>query len=129
MARFLIGVFIVLHGLVHLWYVVLSQRLVELQGDMGWTGESWIFSSLLGEGATRSLASVLYAVATIGFVAGGIGMLVRQDWWRTAVMGAAALSAATVVLFWDGGSDLIVQKGLIGLLINVVILVALLVLG
>jgi hypothetical protein len=56
-------------------------------------------------------------------------MLVRQDWWRTAVMGAAALSTATVVLFWDGSSDLIVQKGLIGLVINVVILGALLVLG
>jgi hypothetical protein len=122
------GVFIVLHGLVHLWYVVLSHRLVEFQTDMGWTGESWIFSSLLGDGATRSLTSVLYAAATIGFVAGGIGMLVRQDWWRTAVVAAAVLSTTTVVLFWDGSSDLIVQKGLIGLLINVVILVALLVL-
>ena len=35
MLRFLIGVFIVLHGLVHLWYVTLSQRLIEFQAEMG----------------------------------------------------------------------------------------------
>jgi hypothetical protein len=40
MLRILFGIFVVLHGLVHLWYVVLSQRLVEFQADMGWTGES-----------------------------------------------------------------------------------------
>jgi hypothetical protein len=127
--RFLIGIFVVLHGLVHLWYVVLSQRLVEFQAEMGWTGESWVFSSLLGDGTTRSLASALYALATVGFVAGGIGMLIRQEWWRTVVMAAAALSTATVVLFWDGSPDLIVQKGLIGLLIDGAILVALLALA
>jgi hypothetical protein len=31
MSRFLFGVFIVLHGLVHVWYLTLSQRLVEFQ--------------------------------------------------------------------------------------------------
>jgi hypothetical protein len=63
MVRFLIGIFIVLHGLVQLWYVVLSQRLVDSQGDMGWTGESWIFLSLLGDGATRALAAALFLAA------------------------------------------------------------------
>jgi hypothetical protein len=52
MLRFLIGIFIVLHGLVHLWYVVLSQGLVEFEPEMGWTGESWLLSRLLGESAT-----------------------------------------------------------------------------
>jgi hypothetical protein len=43
------------------------------------------------------------------------------------VIGSAALSTAVILLFWDGGLQMLVQKGLIGLLINVGILVALLV--
>ncbi len=128
MLRFLIGVFIVLHGLVHLWYVTLSQRLVEFQPEMGWSGESWLLSPLLGDAATRSLATVLYGLATLGFVIGGIGVLVQQAWWRPVVIGSAAFSSAIIILFWDGNRQLLVQKGLIGLVINVAILVALLVL-
>jgi hypothetical protein len=128
MVRFLVGIFIVLHGLVHLWFVVLSQRLVEFQAEMGWTGKSWLFSPLPGDAITRSLASVLYVLATIGFVAGGIGIFVQQEWWRPVVVASAAFSAAIIVLFWDGGMQMLVQKGLIGLLINIVILVALLIL-
>jgi hypothetical protein len=39
MPRVQSGVFIVLHGLVHVWYVTLSQRWVEFQPEMVWTGE------------------------------------------------------------------------------------------
>ena len=129
MSRFLFGIFIVLHGLVHLWYVTLSQRLVEFQPEMGWTGKSWLFSPLLGDAATRSLATVLYGLATLGFVIGGIGIFAQQAWWRPLVIGSATFSAAIILLFWDGGLRMLVQKGLIGLLINIVLLVALLVFG
>jgi hypothetical protein len=82
MLSILIGVFIVLHGLVHVWYVTLSQRLVELQPEMGWSGRSWALSNLLGDATTRSLASVLYVLATILFVTGAIGIFARTGWWR-----------------------------------------------
>ncbi len=89
--------------------------------------ESWLFSPLLGDGATRGLATVLYSLATLGFVAGGVGVLARQDWWRPVVIGSAAFSAVIIILFWDGGLPRIVEKGLLGFLINVALLVALLV--
>jgi hypothetical protein len=127
MLAFLYGISVLLHGLVHLWYVTLSQRWVEFQPEMGWTGESWLFSPLLGDGATRGLATVLYSLATLGFVVGGVGVLVRQDWWRPVVIGSAAFSAVIIILFWDGGLPRIVEKGLLGFLINVALLVALLV--
>jgi hypothetical protein len=129
MSRFLFGIFIVLHGLVHLWYVTLSQRLVEFQPEMGWSGESWLFSPWLGDAATRSLATVLYGLATLGFVIGGIGIFALQGWWRPLVIGSAAFSAAIILLFWDGGLHMLVEKGLIGFLINVALPVALLVFG
>jgi hypothetical protein len=127
MFRFLFGIFIVLHGLVHLWYVTLSQGLVEFQAEMGWTGKSWLFSPLFGDGATRSLSTVLYSLAALAFVIGGIGIFAQQAWWRPLVIGSATFSAVIILLFWDGGTQRLVEKGLIGFLINVALLAALLV--
>jgi hypothetical protein len=128
MLRFVISLFIVLHGLVHLWYFTLSQRLVEFKPEMGWSGRSWIFTNFLGDSTTRSLASVLYVLATIAFVVSGIGFLVRAEWWRPVLVGSAVFSAAIILLLWDGGLQLLVNKGLVGFTISVMILVALLLL-
>jgi hypothetical protein len=92
---------------------------------MGWTGNSWVFTNLIGSAATRSLASVLYILATLGFIAGGIGIFVQQTWWRPVLMGSAVFSAAVILLFWDGNTQMLVQKGFLGLLINLAILVIL----
>lgn len=127
MLRFLIGLFIVLHGLVHLWYFTLSQKLVEFKPEMGWTGKSWMFTNILGDPTTRMLASVLYVLAAIAFVVSGAGILLRAEWWRPVLVGAAIFSSAIIFLLWDGEMQWIVQKGLIGLLISVGILFAILV--
>jgi hypothetical protein len=94
--------------------------------EMGWTGESWLFTGLLGDPATRWLAKLLYALVTLIFVIGGIGALTRGEWWRPLMVGSAAASAVLILLFWDGGTQYIVPKGLIGFLIDVGILVLLL---
>lgn len=128
MFRLLLGLFIILHGLVHLWYFTLSQRLVEFKPEMGWTGKSWLLSNVLGDSNTRSLASVLFVFTAIAFVISGIGMFARLDWWWTAVLTSAVFSCAIILIFWDGSMQLIVQKGLIGFLISLGILLALLLL-
>ena len=128
MLRFFIGLFIVLHDLVHLWYFSLSQRLVEFQPEMGWSGRSWILSNLLGDSTTRSLAGVLYVLATIAVVVSGIGIFIQAEWWRPMLLASAVFSSVIILLLWDGSTQLLVQKGLIGLIINVVILITLLLL-
>jgi len=124
----IIGVFIVLHGMVHLLYFGHSWRLFELQPGMVWPDGSWAFSKLLGNGATRLLASTSCVLAATGFVVGGIGILAGQDWWRPAVVGSAAFSTVIFILFWDGELQKLADKGVIGILINIAILVALLIL-
>jgi hypothetical protein len=126
--RFIVGVFIVLHGLVHLLYFAHSRRLIELRPGLDWPEGSWAFSKLVGDEATRLLASISYVLAAIGFVVGGIGILVGQAWWHPVVVGSAAFSAGIVVLFWDGKLQRMDDKGLIAVLINAAILVALLIL-
>ena len=125
MPRILFGLFVVLHGLVHLWYFTLSQRLVEFKPEMGWSGRSWLFTNLLGEATTRVLAGVVYLAATIAFAVSAIGLFAGSDWWRPVLVGAAVFSAAIILVLWDGGRQLIVQKGLLGLLIDLGILTAL----
>jgi hypothetical protein len=128
MLRFVVGVFIVLHGLVHLLYVGQSQRLFELQPGMVWPDGSWAFSRLLGDGATRLLASAFCIVAAIGFVVGGAGILARQAWWRPVVVGAAGFSALALLLLWNGRMQRLADQGGIAVLINLAILAAVLIL-
>jgi hypothetical protein len=123
------GAFIVLHGLVHLLYLGQSRRIFELQPGMAWPDGSWAFSRILGDETARLLASLFLALAALGFVAGGAGLLTGQPWWRPLVVGAAAFSAVIYLLFWDGGWQDVDDKGAIGLLLDVAILAAVLVLS
>ena len=128
MATVIFGGFLILHGLVHLLYFGQSQRLFELQPGMTWPDGSWAFSQLLGGAATRNLAAALLVAAAAGLIAGGAGLLARQDWWRLVAVTAAALSALTYILLWDGATRQLDNKGGIGIVISVAILAVVLLL-
>ncbi len=128
MRRLAVGLFLVLHGLVHGWYVVLSQGWVEVEDQMGWSGHSLLLSPILPEGAILTVASVLYVAVTVGFVLGGIGYAFDLGWWEPVVVVAALLSTAVLVAMWNGEFDLLVEQGAAGVLINIGLLVAILVL-
>ena len=128
MLRIVLGVFIVLHGLVHLLYFGQSQRFFELQPGLVWPDGSWAFAKLLGDEATRLLASASFVVAAIGFVAGGAGILAEQAWWRLPAVSSAAFFTVMLILLWDGQLRRLSDKGAVGVLINVAILVAVLIL-
>jgi hypothetical protein len=62
-------------------------------------------------------------------VAGGIGYLAHQTWWQPVILGSASFSAVMFILFWDGRLQKLDAKGGVGVLIDLGILVALLVLN
>jgi hypothetical protein len=126
--QFIVGVFSVLHGLVHLLYFGQSARRFELRPGMVWPDGSWAFSRVLGDAATRSLASIALVLIAITFAAGGIGIFLSQAWWRPVVVVAAAISALLIFMLWDGRVQKLDDKGGVGLLIDLAILAALLVL-
>ena len=127
MVRLVIGVFMVLHGLVHLLYVGQSQKLFELQPGLAWPDGSWVFSRVLGDERARLIAAILLVVAAAGFVIGGAGILAGQAWWRPIVVGSAAFSSIIFVLYWNGTLQRLSEQGLFALLINAAILTAVLV--
>ncbi len=126
MLRSLLGLFVILHGPVHLWFFTLSQRLVEFKPEMTWTGKSWIFSNFLGDSTIRFIASTLFVLAAIAFVISGVGIFARAEWWWQMLLGSAIFSSTILFLLWDGSMQLIIQKGLIGFLISLVTLIVLL---
>jgi hypothetical protein len=125
--RFVVSVFFVLHGLVHLLYLGQSRRLFELQSGMTWPDGSWAFSKLLGDETTRLLAGILLILAAVGFVAAGVGVFAGQGWWRPLAIGSAVLSAVLYLLFWNGRLQGLDNQGGVGLLIDLAVLVLVLV--
>ena len=126
MIRILVGIFFALHGLVHLLYFGQSARFFELQPGMDWPDGAWALSSYLGTETVRMLANILLVIAVIIFVVGGAGVLFKQAWWRLAVIAAAFFSTAVYFLLWDGKFERLADNGWVGILINLVILVAIL---
>ncbi len=126
--RIIFGVFCVLHGLVHMLYFGQSARYFELQPGLLWPDGAWAFSKLLGDDATRRLASACLLAAAIGFVVAGAGVFMQQTWWRPVIVSAAVFSAVIYFLFWNGTMQQLDDQGWIGILINIALLVAVLVL-
>jgi hypothetical protein len=127
MGKILFGIFIILHGLVHMFYFGQSIRIFELTPEFVWPDGAWAFSKLLGVETNRKLAGILLVVVTIPFVIGGIGIFINQAWWQPVVVGSAAFSAIIFILFWDGRAGMLSEKGFVGILINLALLVMLLV--
>ena len=126
MIKIIAGIFLVLHGLVHLLYFGQSARLFELQPGMLWPDGSWAFSKLLGENLTRTTASVFCLLAAAGFVIAGASLLFGQSWWRTALVVPAAFSGLLYLLVWNGRLQHLDSQGGIALLIDGAILLVVL---
>ena len=127
MLFFVSGIFIILHGLVHLLYFGQSRRIFELQPGMTWPDGSWALSKLVGDEATRSLASALCILTAIVLVAGGIGLFAKWSLWRPIVISGSVLSTIAYLLLWDGKLKGLDNQGGIGILINLAILASLLI--
>ncbi|MBN1537033.1 MAG: hypothetical protein JW908_09900 [Anaerolineales bacterium] len=122
MFKIIIGIFCVLHGIVHLLYFGQSARYFELKPGLVWPDGSWIFSRFLSPGTARNMASALLILAAIGFIVSGIGLFAKQGWWRTAVIASSVLSSVIYVLFWDGKMQALHDRGFVGVLINLALL-------
>lgn len=126
MIRILFGIFIVLHGLVHLLYFGQSAGFFELQPGMVWPDGAWAFSKYLGNENTRMLANILLVLAALVFIVGGVAILANQDWWRMIVISAAIFSTTIYLVLWNGRFENLANNGWVGIIINLVILITML---
>ena len=123
----LFGVFLILHGLVHLLYAGQSLRFYELVAGFTWPDGAWLFSKFLSDEIIRSLTSLLLGISALGFVISGIGLFLRVDWWRNVAIGSAVFSSLLFFVLWNGKWQALDNQGGIGILINLAILIVILV--
>ena len=85
MLKFLFSIIMILHGLVHILYFGQSLRYFELQKGMIWPDNSWIFSGFVDENVVRKIAASLCIIAAIGFVIGGVSLIINHKLYNVGL--------------------------------------------
>jgi hypothetical protein len=96
MVKLVVGGVIGAHGLGHVLGWMPAWGITQFEGV---SSRSWILTGLVGEGASRAAAGLIFLVPTLGFVAAAAGLLTGQPWWRQAAVASAAVSLAGTALF------------------------------
>ena len=123
----IIGIFLILHGLVHLLYFGQSARFFELQPGMRWPDDAWFFKPFFRKKAVRVLACNFCILAAIGFMVSGVTLFVHHSNWYFVAVGSAVFSSFLYLTFWNGKYEKLNDQGAIAILINLGILIGILV--
>lgn len=121
------GIFLILHGLVHLLYFAQSARYFELKPGMTWPDNAWLFSPFFGQKAVRVLASNLCILAGLGFIITGITIFERHANWYFLAIGSSLFSTFIYLAFWNGKLERMNSQGAIAVLINIAIAMSILI--
>lgn len=109
--RIIAGLYLVVHGICHLVGFIVPWKIAELKEE---PYKTTLLSGAIDVGdAGIRIVGVLWLLAAIGFIAGGIGVFAHAHWWRPFILG---LSIASLVLCIFG-----LPGAKIGLLANVII--------
>lgn len=110
--RFILGGFLILHGVAHLVGFVVPWRLVQVEDAPYKTtqlGGRWD----IGDTGIR-IVGVLWLVGALAFAAAGIGLVGGHAWWTNLTLYAAAVSLVMSILGWPDAK--------IGVVINILLL-------
>jgi hypothetical protein len=94
MVRIIVALVLIAHGIGHSMGVVAAWTTIP----SGLTNRPWLFSGgvLLDSGMGR-VWGVLWLAALLVTTAGGVGLLLQQDWWRGVAVAGAVLSLVAIV--------------------------------
>jgi predicted exporter len=91
MIRFLLGAFMVAHGLLTAFiWVSPAKADAPFHATRSW---------LLGD--ARPLAVVIALMAAAGFVLAGVGFITQQAWWAVTGIGAGGVALLLMTLFFN----------------------------
>ncbi len=113
LARIIVGLLLLAHGLVHLLYIVPAAADPKYPFSLE---RSW----LLPETARRPVAVVLMTVVVVGFLASALGLWGvpgLADAWSQLTIVAAGSSLVLLIAFWD-------RQLWIGVLVNILLITA-----
>jgi len=125
--RTIIAIFLFVHAIGHVQGIMASFGAVD---SKSWHANSWLFDKLLGEKGSHILATILFSVCVVGFLATGfsfLGVGIPHEFWRPLATTFAATSIAGSVFYWNALAALFNKVGSIG--VNGWILVGLLIMN
>ncbi|OGO06093.1 MAG: hypothetical protein A2Z76_02270 [Chloroflexi bacterium RBG_13_56_8b] len=99
--QILIGIFLILHGMVHWVYAAPQDKAADAKAFSVLTGRWLVKKGGLDQSIALKLGIALMILATVGFAVSGIGVLTSQDWWGIPAIATAAVSTLFLALYWD----------------------------
>jgi len=114
MLRTIIAIFLFVHAIGHIQGIIAAMGVIKSET---WNVRSWLFDGLLGEKGSRSLAIILFAVCTLGFLATAfsfLGIGLPHDPWRTLAIIFAVPSVLSLIAYWNAFAQLFNKIGAIG---------------
>ncbi len=119
--RIVVAVVLIAHGIGHVLFLGPALRIASWAEQ---SGGSWLLSSTAGDGVAHAVGALVWAAATVLFVASGTGLLLSQEWWRPLAVVGAVVSLIGIFVFWDG---ILTASAVPALIVDVAVLVGLLV--
>ena len=121
--NYFLGLFYLLHGLVHLLYLGHSLRFFELEKGFIWPDHAILIPKKISLQRKQQIAAILCFMATLGFAVSGICLMSGFFFHNLDVIFSTGISSLLFIVFWDGRRSKIHTQGGIALIINLLILV------
>lgn len=96
--RWIVTIAVFAHGVGHVLFALLFAGAMKLDAS----GHSWLLTGVLGDGATRAVATLAAVIVTLAFAIAAGGIATQATWWRGLAIGAAIGSIVLVAAMWDG---------------------------
>jgi hypothetical protein len=117
----LVIAFVVLgHGIAYLPYAFVPGQVVK-----AWKGSSQLMGSVLAADRVGAAAHALFITAGFAMVAVAVAIAFAPwipGWWRPLAIVGSLAGLAGFAAFWDGQRALLVEEGVIGVAISLILL-------
>ena len=125
--KIFLGIFFILHGLVHLLYMGHSLNYFELEKGFIWPNNSKLLGNIFSLPTIKMLAGVLCFIAAISFILSGTCVLIGHSYQHLVSIISVIVSTVLFIAFWDGSRIKIHTQGGIAIIINILIFVFILI--
>ena len=96
--RWGLAIVLVMHGLGHAMFAMATWT----QIDVGFTASPWMLpGAVTPDSLVGRISAVVWLLALVGFLIAAVGLVTNAAWWPGYAVGAAALSLAVLLLWWN----------------------------
>jgi hypothetical protein len=99
--QILVGIFFILHGLVHWVYAAPMEKEPEPKPFNALTGRWLVKKARVKAKTALTSGIVLMSLATVGFIVSGIALFCSAAWWTIPATATAGISLAFIILYWE----------------------------